>query len=80
MDLISYWEEHPPVHLLIQGIASGLSGKHIGERRTSSDTAPSQPSNKNVESAEELAKILSGSGLDFSAYTLPKSAKPPGLN
>jgi len=59
MSLLRYWRAHPPMHLLVQGIASGLAGKPVGE----TDDEPKEPK-KHVESAQELLGILQSSGIN----------------
>jgi len=59
MSLLRYWQAHPPLHILVQGIASGMAGKPVGRI---DDDAPKEPK-QHVESAEELLSILQSSGI-----------------
>jgi hypothetical protein len=58
MALLNYWQEFPPVHVLLQSIATGLSGKKIGRANPVNEPEP-----KNIQSAEELIGIITGSGI-----------------
>jgi hypothetical protein len=56
MALLDYWQDFPPVHIMVQGIASGISGQRLG--RVSPKSQP-----KHIRNAEELIGIFAGSGI-----------------
>jgi hypothetical protein len=35
-ELNRYWKAHPPLHIIVQAIAEGMSGKSVGQRDVSS--------------------------------------------
>ena len=57
-----YWEAHPPLHILVQGIASGLSGQVIGklpeEARELGGTGAKDTT------VEEMMAIISETGIN----------------
>jgi hypothetical protein len=59
ISLLDYWNEYPPVHILLQGIAAGL-GARFGNTKVQAPELPNK-----VQSAEELVGVLQGSGLPF---------------
>jgi hypothetical protein len=64
---MEYWEEHPPLHLLVQGIAGGMSGRVVGKQIA----AAPQPQPKHIESAEELMGIIGGAGIPIGVVRQP---------
>lgn len=64
-DLLNYWEEFPPVNVLLRGMANGMGARLPESRRAAASTQSSLPSPKHVQSGEELLGILQGSGLPF---------------
>jgi hypothetical protein len=56
-----YWREHPPHHLLMQGVAGGLSGVTVGNRAPSirEDVSPTE-----VRSGADFLKMVQGSGVE----------------
>ena len=58
MHLFRYWRKHPPLHILVQGIASGMAGKLVGE----DEATPAEPK-KHVQSADELMAALTSAGI-----------------
>jgi hypothetical protein len=62
--LLEYWEEFPPMHVCVQGIASGFLGRPIGRARTRSAGKPSASSGSTeIKTAEQLMDLVLGSGL-----------------
>ena len=57
MQLFKYWRKHPPLHILVQGIASGMAGKLVGE-----DDSPPEP-RQHVQSADEIMSALMSAGI-----------------
>ena len=57
-----YWEAHPPLHILVQGIASGLSGQVIGK----SPEGVKEDGGTGVKdtTAEEMMAIISETGIN----------------
>ena len=60
MALYEYWTEHPPLHIIAQGIASGMSGQRVGTQRPTKSTI-SEPTQ--ITSASQLMGIIGGLGL-----------------
>lgn len=58
--LLDYWNERPPMHIILQGIAMSL-----GASFPSSAKKVEEPSSSHITSAEELIGILQHSGLNF---------------
>jgi len=74
--LLNYWKRHPPVHILMQGMASGFSGVTVGT------PAPQKVDDKPpnfVTDAEEFVKMVQGTGLSIGVMQLPKSQAPVGV-
>lgn len=64
--LEKYWHDHPPIHILLEGIASGMAGFTVGGGRvyaTEEKPAPTPLANPNeIKSAEELMGLIPSLG------------------
>lgn len=65
---MSYWKEHPPVHILMQGIAHGLSGIRVGDPMM---VPAIEPQTQHVTSALELMGIVRGAGIEMGIVNQP---------
>lgn len=61
MSMLVYWRAHPPLHILVQGIASGFSGKVVGE--VHKENVVESPQKTHVQSADEIFSIMSAAGI-----------------
>ncbi len=58
MALYEYWTEHPPTHILVHGVASGMSGRRIGKKRERGAKPTQSP--QHITDAGQLMGILGG--------------------
>jgi hypothetical protein len=62
VSLLGYWRDHPPAHILLQGIAGGLGAKF---KDTTKRMAADGPLPNPIVSPQQLIGILQSNGLNF---------------